>query len=499
MVERDVTELSDAHDPSSRPYLGDGVNSLGFLIGVLGLFIACFAIYWPIRDTFFILDDFAWFNAASNDSTQDYFRRAFSFPDHTPFEQATPFWRPFIDLYFFVGWRVFELDPTPWHVTNIVIHSLNAILLAILIAQLTRSRVTGILAALLFTALPTYDLAVSWISSATELLAATFYLLTLVCYASFLTSDRPRDRRAYYIAAFAALLFALLTKESTMSTVLALGIVTFVVGQSRATMRDFFRQVWALAPFAVLTGAYVLFLYVNEYRAGEGAGLYKLGWHAFANGWHYVRWMCFPYMQQESWADGIRTIGAGAFLVITATSLLSRNRLVAGLCALSVVALSPYVFFEGVISPRYTYVASGFFSGLVVVIVVHAATRVAPRSVPVRWAITVAAVAFLTALAATQARDRQLGIENQAFLYGNLFHEVPALCGELPPRSSIYILDSPVRDTNGNRKRAAMNVAYDDVYVPRVGAAGLPAGAADAEHVCIVEYRSDTRHYHRVE
>ena len=155
------------------------------VLTLLTLFAVAFILYSPVLTDCFVFADFTWLNAASNPDAADFFRRAFTFPRETAFEQTTPFWRPAIDAYFFAGWRVYGLEPLGWHISNVVVHGLNASLVAILVWQLTSSRLTAFMVALLFIVLPTYDIAVSWISSSAELIAAFFYLLTLVLFAAY--------------------------------------------------------------------------------------------------------------------------------------------------------------------------------------------------------------------------------------------------------------------------------------------------------------------------
>lgn len=158
----------------------------------LGLTLVAFLVYWPDITDFFALDDFIWLRAASNPDATAFFRRAFSFPAGTAFERPTPFWRPLVDAYFFAAWRSYGLDPLPYHVTNVVLHAAVGALLAVLVWQMTSSRMVAPAAGLLFVILPTYDFAVTWISSVTELLGALLYVLTLVLYAAYLRGGGGR-------------------------------------------------------------------------------------------------------------------------------------------------------------------------------------------------------------------------------------------------------------------------------------------------------------------
>ncbi len=192
---------------------GDG----GFAVAAAGL--ACvmlaFLVYRPHLTDFFALDDFIWLNAAQSPNALRFFKRAFSFPTGSQFDPATPFWRPLVNSYFYAAWRMFGTDPFPYHVLNLLIHSANAVLVGIVVRSIARSAPAALCAAVLFVVLPTYDYAVTWISSVTELLGTFFFLLTLVLYAHHL--QQGGSKRLSYVGAIASLLLALLSKESSVT------------------------------------------------------------------------------------------------------------------------------------------------------------------------------------------------------------------------------------------------------------------------------------------
>ena len=121
---------------------------LAWCVLAAALFGLSLAVYWPILDGFFAIDDFIWLRAAQNADVPATVRRAFTFPTDTPFERPTPFWRPLIDLYFIAGWRVFGEHATAWHVSNLVLNAANASLLAAFSWRLTKSALVSALAAL---------------------------------------------------------------------------------------------------------------------------------------------------------------------------------------------------------------------------------------------------------------------------------------------------------------------------------------------------------------
>lgn len=69
-----------------------------------------------------------------------------------------------------------------YHLSNLLLHSANACLLLLIIGGLTKNRLTGLIAALLFAVHPVNSEAVLWASARKDLLSAFFFLLAIHLY-----------------------------------------------------------------------------------------------------------------------------------------------------------------------------------------------------------------------------------------------------------------------------------------------------------------------------
>ncbi len=462
------------------------------------LFGLSLAVYWPVVDGFFVWDDFTWLRAAQNADVPATVRRAFTFPAATPFQRPTPFWRPLIDLYFIAGWRVFGEHAAAWHVSNLVLHAANAALLAALSWRLTKSALVSVAAAALFAILPTYGFAVTWISSVTELLAAFFFLLALVLYATFLQSSR-RPLLAYG-GAFAALLLALLAKESTISLPFVLAGLIVVVAPPK-TISEARSRALELLPFMALTIAYVVFQYTQQYDDASSIGLYKFGGHAWRNLWGYLEWIMLPRMNNRGdWVLWVKPIAATALVLAGCAAVLLRNRVMGFAFAWILLALFPYLFFLSGWAPRYTYLASLPLALFAASLAVLVGRWLRPRigAFPLVGGLVVGAL-LLGFLLANETRDRQAWLDLQARLSDQLYHDVPALCGDLPRESTIYVQNSPVFDITRDRVIMALNVAYSDVFVTSAEGGEPPDAIALAPFDCVVLYDVTFRQYTRVD
>jgi len=471
---------------------------LWWILVPLGLFVLALAVYWPFINTFFALDDFTWVRVAQNADVARTVRDAFASPDPTPFQRPTPFWRPLVDIYFVVGWRLFGDHTTGWHLANLVLHSLNASLLAFLSWRLTRSAAVGIAAAVLFLLLPTYEFAVTWISSVTELLGGFFYMLGLVLYLTFLRSS-GRRWPAYW-GAFAALFFALLAKESTISFAALLAVLVLVERQP-STASDARRRLIELMPFAALTGAYIMFRYTQQYDEASSIGLFEIGNHAWGNLWRYLEHLMLPLRQNRGdWVLWVQPVAATLLVLAGITMLWARRRVMSFVFVWMLLALVPYVFILGGAVPRYTYLAAMPLSLLVVLMVSEAIAWLRPRvDGRMLFGGLAVAVVLLGYVVANETRDRQGLINGQARLSEQLYNDVPALCGPLPRESTILVQNSPIFDITNDRVIMTLNVAYRDVFVTSVDSEE-PAPPEILEEVdCAVLYEASTRSYARID
>ncbi len=86
------------------------------------------------------------------------------------------------------------LHPSVYHLTDILLHAANTVLVALIILRLLRSRLAAILCALLFLAHPIQTEAVLWASSRKDLLSSFFSLFSLLYYLRYLQENDERSR-----------------------------------------------------------------------------------------------------------------------------------------------------------------------------------------------------------------------------------------------------------------------------------------------------------------
>ncbi|HEY3329697.1 MAG TPA: tetratricopeptide repeat protein [Capsulimonadaceae bacterium] len=153
----------------------------------------------------------------------------------------TPDYLPVMSDSFWLEWRLWGMNASGYHVSNIVQHAISTVLLWLL---LRRIGVPGAwLAALLFAVHPVNVRSVAWISERKNTLSMVFYLLTLH---AFVKGDDSKDKR-WQIGAVSLFALALLSKSST---VVLPAVLLILVWYRRRTITR--ADLLAFLPFAVL-------------------------------------------------------------------------------------------------------------------------------------------------------------------------------------------------------------------------------------------------------
>jgi Flp pilus assembly protein TadD len=162
---------------------------------------------------------------------------------------ATQQYYPLLHSFFWLEYRFFGHDATGYHLINIGLHALNALMLGLVFSQLKVRWAR--LAAALFALHPVMVESVAWVTEQKNTLSGFFYLAAALAYLRF---DGNR-RRGWYFAAFALFVLALASKTVTATLPAAL-LVIFWWQRGRLSLRLDWRP---LVPFFVVGACSGLF------------------------------------------------------------------------------------------------------------------------------------------------------------------------------------------------------------------------------------------------
>jgi protein O-mannosyl-transferase len=152
-----------------------------WLMGVL-LVLGTTALYWPAtRCEFINLDDPIHVTGnvqVQKGLTLQSIKWAFSSPLHT-------FWQPLTALSHMLDCQLYGLNPWGHHLTNVLLHALNAGLVFALLQAMTGATWRSLWVAALFTVHPLRVESVAWVTERKDMLSGCFGLLALIAYARY--------------------------------------------------------------------------------------------------------------------------------------------------------------------------------------------------------------------------------------------------------------------------------------------------------------------------
>ncbi len=100
------------------------------------------------------------------------------------------------------------LDPMIYHLSNLILHTMNALLVAWLLFILTKQKWVSVLCGILFAVHPLSTEAVAWASARKDVLSTFFFLLSLISYLRYRESGSGKD----YATSIFLFAFALMAK-----------------------------------------------------------------------------------------------------------------------------------------------------------------------------------------------------------------------------------------------------------------------------------------------
>src|SRR5439155_11011710 len=104
--------------------------------------------------------------------------------------------------------RLFGLNPTAFHVTDLLLHTANAILLFLVLQSMSGAALSSAFVAAVFALHPLHVESVAWIAERKDVLSTLFWMLTLWAYWRYV--QHPGWRR--YALTMAMLTMGLLSK-----------------------------------------------------------------------------------------------------------------------------------------------------------------------------------------------------------------------------------------------------------------------------------------------
>ena len=334
----------------------------GYLILALLLVVTTILAYQPAWHGGFIWDDDAYITNNELLTAPDGLRRIW-FSLDSPSQYF-----PLVYTMFRFEHSWWGLNPTGYHVVNILLHIANALLLWGLLARL---RVPGAwVAGAIFALHPVQVESVAWITERKNVLMGFFFLLTIRAWVEFV-DEQTKHRWFFYVLALVLYALALFSKTTACTLPAALLLILWLQGQ-----RINQRRLLQLVPFVVLAlGMGLLTVWWERYHQGTHGPMFaisplerlliasraiwfylgKLFWPSNLT-FIYPRWIVSPtHVLEYAW---LAALGGLCAVISFARRYVGRSLEVAAL--FFVATLSPLLGFIMLYTFRYTFVADHY-------------------------------------------------------------------------------------------------------------------------------------------
>jgi protein O-mannosyl-transferase len=326
---------------------------------------------------------------------------------------------PLVHTSFWIEYHLWGLNPFGYHLVNVILQLLNALLVWGLLEELG---IPGAwLAAAVFAIHPVHVESVAWISERKNVLSGAFYLSSLLAYLRFcpLGTDPSWEKRrwGFYWVALALFGCAMLSKTVTCTLPLAILLLTWWK-RGRTASRD----LWPLLPFFAvgmalgLTTVWVETVYAGARGTEWSFTAFDRVLIAGRALWFYAAKLVWPVdltFVYPRWNIDAGQLWQWLFPVSAALVMAAlwrwRTRIGRGpfaAAAFFIITLGPALGFFNVYPMRYSFVADHFqyLASIGLICAMVAAGRTAIRGRPLRMAAAVAVLASLALLTWRQGR-----------------------------------------------------------------------------------------------
>ena len=194
---------------------------------------------------------------------------------------------PLTQLSYAVEYHFFQTSPEVYHFDNILLHTVNSVLVLGLIFLISGKVEVALIAALLFAVHPLRVESVTWVSERKDVLYALFFISSLISYVLYL--KKPKELK-FYLLALGLFLLSVLSKGMAVSLPLALILLDFLKGR-KITRRALIDKI----PFFAIS---VIFGYVAVHAQKASGSVEGLAGFSIVNKLLYASYALVFYLEK---------------------------------------------------------------------------------------------------------------------------------------------------------------------------------------------------------
>lgn len=226
-----------------------------------GFFALCFIVYGASLSNRFVAWDDNYvinFNPVVRGFSVDHLVKTF-----TTFVDPE-LYNPLTFISYQLDYTIGGLKPFIFHFTNLLLHTLNAILVAWFLYVLSKRGWLSIVAAILFAVHPLNVEAVAWASARKDVLSTFFFFATLISYLYY--KEQTHRSKLMYAISLAAFLLGLLSKVMVLTIPVILLMIDYLQHRKWST-----KPIIEKIPYFALSGIFGIIAIIGKQAAANQA------------------------------------------------------------------------------------------------------------------------------------------------------------------------------------------------------------------------------------
>ena len=193
-----------------------------------------------------------------------------SFTTHafTTHRAESGYYRPVLLVSYILDYQIWGLNPSGYHLTNLLLHCCAAIIVFLILGKLLAQSLMALLGSLLFALHPAQTESVGWIAGRNDILLGLFVGISFLSYLYY--REEGPERKKFLSISVISFVLALFTKEPAAFYLLLLPAYDFFVKRKSRPGREYALE---MMPFVV---ALLFYLIVRKLVIGEFIGAERL-------------------------------------------------------------------------------------------------------------------------------------------------------------------------------------------------------------------------------
>lgn len=293
-------------------------------------------------------------------------------------------YQPITWISYAIDYSFWGMNPFGYHLTNVLIHAINAVLLYFLILKILKrffpekiqeNSLSAILGTLLYALHPLRVETVAWVTERRDVLSCLFYLVTLLCYIQYVEKKEKKDRSsAYHFLAIFFLLLSLLSKAWAITLPFLLILFDLFIFD-RLRLFSWKRLLWEKTPYFLISISFAYLAFYAQKSVGAMVDFEQLPFLArliqacYGINFYLVKFFIpyplshlYPYTANSPWSLA-GMVSVFSMFFITACCVMGKKKFYAFFLSwvCYIIILCPVLGFTQsgpqVVADRYTYIS----------------------------------------------------------------------------------------------------------------------------------------------